>query len=166
MRWYTSECTGWRITPRWRQAWPLISSWARVGNVLASWKECMWLGHPGDGFHNLAVILSRQSTAVCLDQTDASGLNRTAYFRSLLPVKWPNTIPDSLGGARGYSCSPRHLCAWQLPPRLPLLHPLRMRKLPESQRKGAAVVGILQGITVNTFKRQLPFQLFKKNENI
>lgn len=77
---------------------------------------CMWLGDPGDGFYNLAVILSRQSTAVCSDQRDASRLNRTAYFRSFLPVKWPNMIPDALGGAIGYSCSPRHLCEWQLPP--------------------------------------------------
>lgn len=160
MRWYTSECTGWHITLRWRQAWPLISRWARAGNVLASWKECMWLGDPGDGFHNLAVILSRQSTAVCSDQTDARGLNRTACFRSLLPVKWPNMIPDALGGAIGYSCSPRHLCEWQLPPRLPLLYPVRMRKLQESQRKGAGVDGSFQGITVNT--RKLPFQQIKE----
>lgn len=80
-----------------------------------------------------------------------------AYFRSLLTVKWPNMIPDALGGARGYSCSPRLLCAWQLPPPFLLLHPLRMRKPHRSQRKRAGVVGSLQGITV------IIFQVEKKN---
>lgn len=80
-----------------------------------------------------------------------------AYFRSLLTVRWPNMIPDALGGARGYSCSPRLLCAWQLPPPFLLLHPLRMRKPHRSQRKRAGVVGSLQGITV------IIFQVEKKN---
>ena len=78
-----------------------------------------------------------------------------AYFRSPLTAKWPNMIPDALGGARGYSCSPRRLCAWQLPPRPLLLHTLKIGKQQESQKKRRCDWGTRGQVLLAAFRKPL-----------